>query len=329
KKDKRTIYNMVYRDGKAGNTYVKRFSVTSVTRDREYDLSQGKKESKVLYFSANPNGEAEVITVLLRQVGSIRKVKFDLDFADVLIKGRNVKGNIVTKYSVKRIELKEEGVSTLKPRRIWFDETVKRLNVDERGELLGEFKGEDRLLIITQDGIAKTIKPELTTRFDNEIIVLEKWSKDKPVSAIYWEPEKERYYVKRFLIEHPDKEEKFISDHEDSFLEMVSTDYYPIAEIVYTKPKGKERRENEEVNIAEFISVKGIKAQGNQLTSEKVNQINPLDPIPYEAQNDENEEEESNAEGKKEISGEDIKSGDIKAPEKNKNSDEQPSLFDE
>ncbi|SDS43101.1 DNA gyrase/topoisomerase IV subunit A [Christiangramia echinicola] len=329
KKDKRTIYNMVYRDGKAGNTYVKRFSVTSVTRDREYDLSQGKKDSKVLYFSANPNGEAEVINVLLRQVGSIRKVKFDLDFADVLIKGRNVKGNIVTKYSVKRIEMKEEGVSTLKPRRIWFDETVKRLNVDERGELLGEFKGEDRLLIVTQDGIAKTIKPELTTRFDNEIIVLEKWSKDKPVSAIYWEPEKERYYVKRFLIEHPDKEEKFISDHEDSFLEMVSTDYYPMAEIVYTKPKGKERRENEEINIAEFISVKGIKAQGNQLTSEKVNQINPLDPIPYEAQEVESDDEQKESEGKQEISGEDIQSGEIKSPEKNKNSDEQPSLFDE
>ena len=330
KKDKRTIYNMVYRDGKAGNTYVKRFSVTSVTRDREYDLSQGKKDSKVLYFSANPNGEAEVITVLLRQVGSIRKVKFDLDFADVLIKGRKVKGNIATKYSVKRIELKEEGVSTLKPRRIWFDETVRRLNVDDRGELLGEFKGEDRLLIITQDGVAKTIKPELTTRFDDEIIVLEKWSKDKPVSAIYWEAEKERYYVKRFLIEHPDREEKFISEHEDSFLEMVSTDYYPMAEIVYTKPKGKERRENEEVNLAEFIAVKGIKAQGNQLTSEKVNQINPLDPMPYEEQENENEEKtESNSEEKTEITGEDIKSGKFKSPEKSKNSDEQPSLFDE
>ncbi|GAA4322839.1 DNA gyrase/topoisomerase IV subunit A [Pontixanthobacter gangjinensis] len=329
KKDKRTIYNMIYRDGKAGKTYVKRFAVTSVTRDREYDLTQEKKDSKVLYFSANPNGEAEVVTVLLRQVGSIRKVKFDLDFADVLIKGRNVKGNIVTKYSVKRIELKEEGVSTLKPRRIWFDETVKRLNVDERGELLGEFKGEDRLLIITQDGVAKTIKPELTTRFDNEIIVLEKWSKNKPISAIYWEPEKERYYVKRFVIEHPDKEELFISDHEDSYLEIVSTDYYPMAEIVYTKPKGKERRENEEVNLAEFIAIKGIKAQGNQLTSEKVNQINLLDPLPYEQPEEEETEEEESSEESNEISGEDIKSGKIKSPEKNSKSDEQPSLFDE
>ncbi len=333
KKDKRTIYNMIYRDGKGGKTYLKRFAVTSVTRDREYDLTQGKKDSKVLYFTANPNGEAETVTVFLRQVGSIRKVKFDLDFAEVLIKGRNVKGNIVTKYSVKRIELKEEGVSTLKPRRIWFDETVKRLNVDERGELLGEFRGEDRLLIITQDGIAKTIKPELTTRFDSEMIVLEKWVKDKPISAIYWEPEKERYYVKRFLIEHPDREEKFISDHEESFLELVSTDYYPIAEIVYTKPKGKERRENDEINLEEFIAVKGIKALGNQLTTEKVNQINLLDPLPYEEQEtDEDDQENENSEGndsKDEISGEDIKSGEIKVPDKNTGSGGQPSLFDE
>lgn len=330
KKDKRTIYNMIYRDGKAGNTYVKRFAVTSVTRDREYNLTQGKKDSKVLYFTPNPNGEAEVITVLLRQVGSIRKVKFDVDFADISIKGRNVKGNIVTKYSVKRIELKEEGVSTLKPRRIWFDETVKRLNVDERGELLGEFRGEDRLLIITQDGVAKTIKPELTTRFDEEIVILEKWVKNKPISAIYWEPEKERYYVKRFIIEHPDKEEKFISDHEESFLEMVSTDYFPMAEIVYTKPKGKERRENEEINLEEFISVKGIKALGNQLTSEKVNQINLLDPLPYEGQNEgETDEDQGSKDSEANITGEDIKNGTIKAPEKKSGGDGQPSLFDE
>jgi len=331
KKDKRTIYNMIYRDGKAGNTYVKRFAVTSVTRDREYDLTQGKKDSKVLYFTANPNGEAEVITVLLRQVGSIRKVKFDVDFAEISIKGRNVKGNIVTKYSVKRIELKEEGVSTLKPRRIWFDDTVKRLNVDERGELLGEFRGEDRLLIITQDGVARTIKPELTTRFDDEMVILEKWVKDKPISAIYWEPEKERYYVKRFVIEHPDKDERFISEHAESFLEMVSTDYFPMAEIVYTKPKGKERRENDEINIEEFISVKGIKAQGNQLTSEKVNQINLLHPMPYDGQQDDLEKEESQEMeiSERTLTEEDTNHRMIKAPEKKSGSDGQPSLFDE
>ena len=326
KKDKRTIYNMIYRDGKGGNSYVKRFAVTSITRDREYDLTNGKKESKTLYFSANPNGEAEVVTIFLRQVGSIRKVKFDLDFAEVLIKGRKVKGNIVTKYSVKRIELKEEGVSTLKPRRIWFDETVKRLNVDERGELLGEFRGEDRLLIVTQDGVVKTIKPELTTRFDEEIIVLEKWVKDKPISAIYWEPEKERFYVKRFLVEHPDREELFISEHKDSYLELVSTDYYPMAEITYTKPKGKERKPNEEINLEEFISVKGIRALGNQLTTEKVNQISLLDPIPYE-----NKEtaEEQNDNDKSEDEVVDLENTEIKPRKTDSGEESQTSLFDE
>ena len=284
KKDKRTIYNMIYRDGKGGSSYIKRFAVTSVTRDREYPITQGKKDSKILYFSANPNGEAEVVTIYLRQVGSIKKLKFEVDFADMAIKGRNVKGNIVTKYAVKKIELKEEGVSTLKPRRIWFDDSVKRLNVDERGDLLGEFRGEDRLLIVTQDGVAKTIKPELTTRFDDEFIILEKWDPKKPISAVYWEAEKERYYVKRFLIENEDREEHFIGDHEKSYLELVSTDYIPQIELVFSKVRGKDPKPDQIVNIEEFISVKGVKALGNQLTTDKVKQINLLDPIPYEVE---------------------------------------------
>jgi len=282
KKDKRTIYNLIYRDGKSGSSFIKRFAVTSITRDREYDVTQGKKDSKILYFSANPNGEAEVVTFYLRQVGSIKKLKFEVDFSDMLIKGRNVKGNIITKYPVKRIELKEEGVSTLKPRRIWFDDSVKRLNVDERGELLGEFKGEDRLLIITQDGVSKTIKPELTTRFDDEMIVLEKWVPNKPITAIYWEAEKERYYVKRFVLEIPEREEHFIGDHEKSFLELISTDYIPQAELIFSKIKGKDQKPNEIINLKEFISVKGPKALGNQLTTDKIKQMNLLDPIPFE-----------------------------------------------
>lgn len=318
KKDKRTIYNLVYRDGKNGASYIKRFAVTGVTRDKEYDITQGKKESRIKYFSANPNGEAETITVYLRQVGSIKKLKFEVDFADMMIKGRNVKGNIVTKYAIKRIELKEEGVSTLKPRRIWFDDSVKRLNVDERGELLGEFKGDDRLLLITQDGVAKTIKPELQTRFDDEIIVLEKWVPRKPISAIYWEGEKERFYVKRFIIENPDKEERFIGEHPKSFLELVSTDYVPRVELIFSKVRGKEPRPGEVINVEEFISIKGIKALGNQLTSEKIKQVNLLDPVPYEPEeipkeaievNDEETvegdfSEETEPEFKKNISGE-------------------------
>ncbi|MGS2726104.1 DNA gyrase/topoisomerase IV subunit A [Psychroserpens sp. BH13MA-6] len=286
KKDKRTIYNMIYRDGTKGATYVKRFAVTSITRDKEYDLTTGAKGSKMWYFSANPNGEAEVITVYLRQVGSIKKLKWDLDFADVLIKGRASKGNIVTKYAVKKIELKEKGVSTLKPRKIWFDDTVQRLNVDERGELIGEFRGEDRLLIITQSGTAKTILPELTTHFDEDMIVLEKWIPKKPISVVYYNGEKELYYVKRFLIENEGKEESFISEHPDSQLEIVSTDWKPMAEIEFKKERGKERKDNEIVNLEEFIAIKGINALGNQLTKDKINQVNLLDPLPYEAPED-------------------------------------------
>ena len=283
KKDKRTIYNMVYRDGSRGASYIKRFSVTGVTRDKEYDLTNGNKGTIVWYFSANPNGEAEVVTINLRQSGSIKKLKWDLDFADVLIKGRASKGNLVTKNSIKRIELKEKGVSTLKPRKIWFDDTVQRLNVDGRGELIGEFRGEDRLLIITQSGHVKTILPEITARFDDDMIVLEKWLPKKPISAIYFDGEKERYYVKRFAVENENKVESFITEHEKSQLEIVSTDWKPMAEIVFAKDRGKERKDNESIILEEFIAIKGITALGNQLTKEKVNQINLLDPLPYEA----------------------------------------------
>lgn len=282
KKDKRTIYNMIYKDGRGGATYIKRFAVTSITRDKAYDLTSGKAGTDVSYFSANPNGEAEVVTVNLRQVGSIKKLKWDMDFADVLIKGRASKGNIVTKYSVKRIELKEKGLSTLKPRKLWFDETVQRLNMDERGEFLGEFTGEDRLLIINQNGLVKTVIPELTLRFDDDMIVLEKWDPHKPLSAIHWEGEKELFYVKRFLIENPDKEETIITDHPKSYLEKMFTDYRPRAEIVFSKKRGQDRKDNLEIDLEEFISVKGITAMGNQLTKEKVLEINALDPLPYE-----------------------------------------------
>lgn len=283
KKDKRTVYNMIYRDGRGGPSYIKRFAVTGVTRDKEYDLTNGNKGSVVWYFSANPNGEAEVVTIFLRQVGSIKKLKWDVDFAEILIKGRGSKGNLVTKYSVKRVELKYKGVSTLKPRKIWFDDTVQRLNVDGRGELIGEFRGEDRLLVVKQSGIVKTIIPEMTARFEEDMIVLEKWMPKKPISAIYYDGEKERYFVKRFLVENENKEEVFISAHKDSHLEIVSTDWKPVAEVVFAKQRGKDRKENLTVNLEEFIAVKGISALGNQLTREKINQINLLDPIPYEA----------------------------------------------
>ncbi|WP_104812393.1 DNA gyrase/topoisomerase IV subunit A [Aureitalea marina] len=282
KKDSRTIYNMIYKDGTRGSTYVKRFAVTGITRDKEYNLTAGNKGSRVLYFTANPNGEAEIVTVLLRQSGSIKKLKFDLDFADLMVKGRGVKGNIVTKYAIKRIELKEKGLSTLKPRKIWFDDTVQRLNVDGRGELLGEFTSEDRLLMIRQNGILKTAIPELTMHFDNDLIVLEKWEPTKAVSAIYWEGDRQLFYIKRFLIENPERDELIITDHPKSQLEGVYTDHRPVVEVVFVKERGKERRDNLEVVIEDFISIKGISAMGNQLTKYKVLEINQKDSLPYE-----------------------------------------------
>ncbi len=278
KSDKRTIYNMIYRDGKSNTSYMKRFFVSGVSRDKEYDLTAGNPNSKVWYFTANPNGEAEIVTVFLRAVGSIKKLKWDINFADLAIKGRSSRGNTVSKYAIRKIELKEKGKSTLKPRKIWFDDTVMRLNVDNRGELLGEFTPEDRLLIITQKGNTKTIVPNLSLHFDNDMIVLEKWKPNKPISAIHFEGEKQRYYVKRFIIENPNKEEIIISNHPKSFLVIVSTDYRPMAEIVYSKRS----LENQNINFEEFISIKGITAIGNQLTSEKIKQVNLLEPLPFE-----------------------------------------------
>jgi topoisomerase-4 subunit A len=281
KSDKRTIYNMIYRDGKSGPSYIKRFNVTGVTRDKPYDLTNETAGSQVVYFSHNPNGEAEVITILLRQVGTIKKLKFDIDFAKLAIKGRASKGNLVTKYPIKKIELKEKGISTLLPRKVWFDDTVKRLNVDARGELLGEFKPSDKILIINQTGKLKVIIPELSTHFDEDMIVLEKWNPKKPISAIYYDGEKERYYLKRFLVENEGKEESFITEHPNSQLEIVSTDYRPVAQLIFAKVKGVQK-EDLHIDVEDFIAVKGFKALGNQLTTDKLKQVNLLDPLPYE-----------------------------------------------
>ncbi|MCH3885469.1 DNA gyrase/topoisomerase IV subunit A [Tenacibaculum aquimarinum] len=278
KKDKRTVYNFMYKDGTKGASYMKRFNVTSVTRDKEYDLTNGSKGSKVLYFSANPNGEAEVVTINLRAVGSVKKLKWDIDFADLAVKGRAVRGNTITKYSIKSVDFKSAGVSTLKPRKIWFDDTVQRLNVDERGELLGEFRAEDKILIATQSGKIKAVTPDLGLHFEDDMIVLEKWKPSKPISAIYFDGEKERYYVKRFEIEQTDKEEVFISDHPKSQLEIIATDYRPVAEIVFSKRS----LERIKVDFEQFISVKGIKAQGNQITTNKIKQVSLLESLPFD-----------------------------------------------
>ena len=280
KKDKRTVYNMIYRDGKKGTSYIKRFSVTGVTRDKDYDLTRGTEGSKILYFSANPNGEAEIVNVVLRQSGSIKKLKWELDFADLEIKGRSSKGNIVTKYTVNKIEFKEKGLSTLKPRKIWFDETIQRLNVENRGELLGEFKADDSLLIIQQNGILKTVKPNLNMHFPEDMIILEKWIIDKPLSAIYFDGNKDKYFIKRFLAGSQNVDQYFIPSNSKIQLEIVSSDWKPVIDISFSKTS-KGTKDNLMEKIEELISVKGIKALGNQLSSFKIKNINLIEPIPY------------------------------------------------
>ena len=282
RKDKRTIYNMIYKEGDKGYSYLKRFPVHGITRDKPYGLIKSKKDGVIKYFSANPNGEAEKVTINLRSNPKLKKLKWDVDFSDYMIKGRMTRGNQITKHNVKRIDLKEKGISTLKPRKIWFDETVQRLNVDGRGDLLGEFRGEDKILVVLQNGTIKIIDPDLLTHFSDEMIVLEKWIPKKPLSVVYFEGKKQRYFVKRFLIENENRQDKFISDHKDSFLEIISTDWKPVIEVVFNKIRNKNQKPNQVVELEQFISIKGVKAIGNQLTSDKVKQINTLESIAYE-----------------------------------------------
>ena len=286
KKDQRTIYNMIYRDGKGGTSYIKRFAVTGVTREKIYDLTQGKPQSSVLYFSANLNGEAEIVTILLRNNGNIKKLKWDLDFADLQIKGRAVRGNTVTKYSIRKVELKEKGVSTLKPRKIWFDETIRRLNLEERGKLLGAFKGDDKLLICSCQGTIKAVTPELSLHFDDNIYHIEKWNPKKPLTAIYFDIDKQRYFIKRFVIENSDKEDSFIKENGE--LVYFVSEWRPVIKIIFEKPRGKDHLKPLEVNAEEFISVKGFKALGNQITSNKIKRVELKEALDYKEEEIEN-----------------------------------------
>lgn len=292
KNDKRTVYNMIYREGREGPYYMKRFSVTGVTRNTDYKLASDKKGSEMLYFTANPNGEAEIVSVLLKPNARVRKNKIDIDFSDLAIKGRDSKGNLVTKYAVKKVDMKEEGVSTLAPRKIWFDDSVRRLNADGRGSLLGNFKGDDKILTINSQGEAKLVSFDLMNRFDDDYLILEKWNPEQPITCIYFDGEKDKYFVKRFLLEATSNVQSFFTnDHPKSFLEFVTTHSGAIAEIVFPKIKDKQK-DPETVDLDEFIAVKGIKAIGNQLTKDKIKTINITIPEPPEMIEEEPEQEE-------------------------------------
>ena len=277
--DSRTIYNMIYRDGKRGTSFIKRFAVKGITRDKIYNMTQGTDGSEVLYFSANSNGEAEVVTITLRNSGGIKKLKWDLDFADLQIKGRGVRGNTVTKYSILRVDFKEKGVSTLKPRNIWFDQTINRLNTDERGVLLGAFSGENKLLLVNNDGNSRVVTPDISLHFDDKMIRIEKWIPKKPLTAIYFDREKERYFIKRFLIESETKEDSFVK--EGGELLFFNSDWRPVIEVEFFKPRDKENIPPLEINVEEFIAIKGFKALGNQITSKKIKKISLKKVLPY------------------------------------------------
>lgn len=285
KNDERTVYNMIYRDGKSGSVFMKRFPVTGVTRDKQYDLTKGTKGSEVLYFTANPNGEAEVVEVQLKPMPGLRKVQWDLNFSELAVKGRNSMGNVVTKYPVKKIVLKEKGVSTLGARDIWFDDTVQRLNTDKRGTFLGSFGPEDKILTITQNGYYKLTGFDVSTHFDEDMVLIEKFNPKRPVSAIYLDGESKTYFVKRFMIESTDKKVLFISESEGSRVEIVTTEELPVVEVKFAKVKDKEIAP-EQIKLTEFIEVKGLKAKGNKLSYAKVKEINLLPPVEVHIEED-------------------------------------------
>lgn len=278
KNDNRTIYNLVYRDGKAGATYMKRFSVTGVTRDKEYNMTMGTEGSRILYFSANPNGEAEVLRITFKPKPKLKKLVDEIDMAQLSIKGRQSMGNLVTKNEVHKVTLKEKGISTLGGRKIWFDEDVLRLNADGRGKYLGEFTGDEKILVVDKDGGYQVYSYDLENHFEKNILSIEKFRSDRIASVVYFDAEQNYYYVKRFQIEaNGGKPCRFIGDDPNNKLISVTWVTYPRLEIEF---KGdKNNRENEIIEVAEFIGVKSYKAKGKRLSGYKVSNIVELEPI--------------------------------------------------
>nr|WP_299205962.1 DNA gyrase/topoisomerase IV subunit A [uncultured Brumimicrobium sp.] len=279
--DKRKIYHVIYKDGKSGNSYMKRFFVNSITRDKEYDLTTGKKGSKLHYFSAHPNGEREVVTIHLKARTHLKKLKFDVDLGEQLIKSRSAKGNIVSKEPISKVVQKEVGGSTLAARKIWFDDIVGRLNDDQRGKFLGQFRGEDKILTLYKNGEYRLSNFDLTTHFEDDMIHIEKWNPEHAISAVYYDPEKEIHYAKRFVCEiTTDRRVPFLPEVEGVELNVVTTAYEPEVSIVYNKLlKATKSLPDRKVRLDEFIDVKGMKSIGNQLEKLKTKEIILTHPI--------------------------------------------------
>ena len=277
KNDDRMIYHMIYQDGTKGASYMKRFAVTGITRDKEYDLTNGTAGSTLQYFTANPDGAAEVVQIQLRPRPNLRKTKFDVDFSKLAVKGRGSKGNLLTRYMVSKITQKERGGSTLGAIPIWFDETVRRLNDTGHGRYLGRFGGEDRILAVLSTGYYQLFPFALSTHFPDEAVTIVKWDPKMVLSAIYWEGDKQVYQVKRFNIESAKDPVQFITEHADSKLAVFSL--VPDPSVLVSFDKRSNDRPDEEVALSEFIAVKGVKALGNRLTPFKVRDIQLQDPV--------------------------------------------------
>ena len=280
KNDSRTIYNAVYRDGKKGPCYIKRFNVTSMTRDKEYDLTQGTPGSKVMYFTANPNGEAEVIKVTLDPNPKVKKIFFDKDFSDIMIKGRSSKGNLLTKYSVHRIGLKSHGHSTLGGRKVWYDPDVNRLNYDEHGQLLGEFYDEDQILVILQNGDFYLTNFDLNNHFEENILRIEKYDANKVWTAILYDADNQGYpYLKRFLMDAAKRKQNWLSDNPASKLILLTDTVYPRIQVTYGG--ADEFRGSEEIDAEQFIAVKGFKAKGKRISTWQLAAVEELEPTRF------------------------------------------------
>jgi len=281
KSDERTVYNLIYSDGPQGSSYMKRFQVTGVTRDKEYDLTKGTIGSKVWYFSVNPNGEAEIVTVNLKPHAKIKKPVFDINFDGLAVKGRSSQGNLLTKYPLKKVVHKSRGSSTLGGRKIWFDDVQQRLNADSRGKYLGTFEGEDRLFCVTRKGLASLSTYELSNHFEGDLLLLGKYDPDKVYSLVYLDGNSGLYYVKRFKAEGFGalKAISLVTEHPSSSVAVLTDDAHPV--VVVTVVKGKPPvTEQIELDLSELIGVKGIKALGNRLSVHTVKAVKLLDSKP-------------------------------------------------
>ena len=277
KNDKRTIYNVCYRDGKNGTTYIKRFAVTSIIRDREYDVTQGTPESKITYFSANPNGEAEIIKVTLKPNPRIRKIIFEEDFSQIGIKGRQAIGNILTRNPVHKITLKQRGGSTLGGRKVWFDRDVLRLNYDGRGEYLGEYQSDELILVVLNNGEFYTTNFDVNNHYEDGIRIMEKFDPNKVWTAVLYDADQQNYpYIKRFCFESSSRKQNYLGDNRNSKLILLTDECYPRLEVVFGGHDSF--RDPMIVEADEFIAVKGFKAKGKRLTTYAIDTINELEP---------------------------------------------------